>query len=195
MLPIGLDGPEIRCVNEAFEWETLEGLCNVTGNPTPTVSWRKDGTLVDPTVRLSRGNAGKYVVEAEGAKVGTAEIDLSVLCEYPAASSLALRRCSTAKECLFLLPDEPELSCPSVYTVWEHMPHNLTCTVDGYPKPDITWYKDGDEVIPQKNLTRDDAGQYLIVAESKLGTVNATVDITVFCELQGWEYLQHPGMI
>lgn len=74
------------------------------------------------------------------------------------------------------------------------MPHNLTCTVEGYPKPNIIWYKDGDEVVLQENLTRRDAGQYLIVAESKLATVNATVDITVFCELQGWEYLRHPGM-
>lgn len=74
------------------------------------------------------------------------------------------------------------------------MPHNLTCTVEGYPKPNIIWYKDGDEVVLQENLTRRDAGQYLIVAESTLATVNATVDIIVFCELQGWEYLRHPGM-
>lgn len=182
MLPLGLDGPVIRCVNETFEWEPLEDLCNVTGNPAPFVSWRKDGKLIDPTVRLSRGNAGTYVVEAEGASVFKEVIHLAVLCEYPAASSLALRRCSTAKECLFLLPDEPELSCPSVYTVLEHMPHNLTCTVAGYPKPNIIWYKDGEEVVLPENLTRHDAGQYVIVAESMLATVNATVDITVFCE-------------
>lgn len=195
MLPLGLDGPVIRCVNETFEWEPLDDLCNVTGNPAPIVTWRKDGKLVDPTVRLSRENAGTYVVEARGTLVFKKEIDLVVLCEYPAASSLALRRCSTAKECLFLPPDEPELSCPSVYTVLEHVPHNLSCTVEGYPKPNIIWYKDGEEVVLREKLTRSDAGQYLIVAESMLATVNATVDITVICELQGWECLRHPGRI
>lgn len=183
MLPRGLDGPVIRCVNETFEREPLEDLCNVTGNPAPVVLWRKDGKLTDPAVRLSRENAGTYVVEAEGASNVKEVIHLAVLCEYPAASRLAPRRCSTAKECWFLLPDGPELSCPSVYTVLEHTPHNLTCTVEGYPNPNIIWYKDGEDVVLPENLTRRDAGQYLIVAESMLATVNASVDITVFCEL------------
>lgn len=195
MLPLGLDGPVIRCVNETFESKPLGDLCNVTGNPAPLVLWRKDGNLIDPTVQLSRENAGTYVVEAEGASVIREVIDLAVLCEYPAASSLALRPCSTTKECLFLLPDEPELSCPSVYTVLEHMPHNLTCTVEGYPKPNIIWYKDGEEVVLPEYLTRRDAGQYVVTAENMLANVSVTVDISVFCELQGWEYLRHPGMI
>lgn len=88
---------------------------------------------------------------------------------------------------MFLHPDDPELFCPSVYTVVEHTPHNLTCTVEGYPKPNIIWYKDGEEVELPENLTRRDAGQYLIVAESVMATVNATVDITVVCELVGWK--------
>lgn len=96
---------------------------------------------------------------------------------------------------MFLLPDDPELFCPSVYTVLEHTPHNLTCTVEGYPKPNIIWYKDGEEVELPENLTRRDAGQYLIVAESVMATVNATVDITVVCELVGWKYSSHPGVI
>ncbi|XP_056869919.1 hemicentin-1-like [Takifugu flavidus] len=148
-------GPVIRCVNEAFEWKPLGDLCNVTGNPPPRVLWRKDGNIINPAVQLSRKNAGTYVVEAEGASVISEEIDLAVLYK-------------------------PELSCPSVYTVLEHMPHNLTCTVEGYPKPNITWYKDGEEVVLPEYLTRRDAGQYLVAAENMLGNVSATVDITVF---------------
>lgn len=96
---------------------------------------------------------------------------------------------------MFLFPDAPELFCPSVYTVLEHAPHNLTCTVKGYPKPDIIWYKDGEEVELPENLTRHDAGQYLIVADNTMATVNATVNITVVCELVRWKYLRHPGVI
>lgn len=96
---------------------------------------------------------------------------------------------------MVLLPDGPELICPSNYTVLEHTPHILTCTVEGYPKPNIIWYKDDEEVELPEKLTRRDAGQYFIVAESNIGTVNATVDITVICELVGWEYSSHPGVI
>lgn len=110
-------------------------------------------------------------------------------------SSLAQVRCSTSKQSTFVLPDDPELFCPSVYTVLEHTPHNLMCTVEGYPKPNIIWYKDGEEVELAENLTRHDAGQYLIVADSIMATVNATVDIAVVCKLVGWEYSSHPGVI
>lgn len=96
---------------------------------------------------------------------------------------------------MFLLPDGPELSCPSNYTVLEHTPHNLTCTVAGYPRPDIVWYKDGEEVLLPENLTRRDAGQYLTVADNVVATVNVTVDITVICKLVGWEYSRHPGVV
>lgn len=185
----------VQCVNETFEWERLENLCNVTGNPKPSVSWLKDGKRVEPTLRLSRGYTGAYVMEAEGALLVKRTLYPALMCEYPATSSLALLWCSASKERLLLLPDEPKLFCPSVYTVLEHTPHNLTCTVEGYPEPNINWYKDGEEVVLPENLTRHDAGQYLIVAESMLATVNATVDITVFCELPGWENLRHPGMI
>lgn len=93
---------------------------------------------------------------------------------------------------MLLLPDDPELSCPSAYTVLEHAPHNLTCTVEGYPKPDIIWYKDGEEVELPENLTRRDAGQYLIVAETFTAFANATVDIKVICELVGWGIVKPP---
>ncbi|CAJ1075304.1 uncharacterized protein LOC109989268 [Xyrichtys novacula] len=73
----------------------------------------------------------------------------------------------------------PELSCPSTYTAQEHSPHNLTCTVEGYPQPNTTWYKDGEEVELPKYLTRSDAGQYIITASNNLLTVNLSLDITV----------------
>lgn len=97
-------------------------------------------------------------------------------------------QCGTSKQSPFLLPDGPELSCPSEYTVVEHTPHNLTCTVEGYPRPKISWFKDDEEVELPEKLTRHDAGQYLILAENDNETVNATVDITVICKLVGWEY-------
>lgn len=80
-----------------------------------------------------------------------------------------------------MLSDEPELQCPSNYTVLEHAPNNLTCNVVGYPKPEITWYKDGEEVHRPETLRRSDAGQYMINASNTLLSVNVTVDIYVIC--------------
>nr|XP_020496609.1 uncharacterized protein LOC109989268 [Labrus bergylta] len=73
----------------------------------------------------------------------------------------------------------PELLCPSTYTALEHAPHSLTCTVKGFPEPEVIWYKEGEEVELSENLTKTDAGQYIITASNKLSSVNLSVDITV----------------
>lgn len=84
---------------------------------------------------------------------------------------------------VFLISDGPELVCPSSYTAVEYRPHNLTCTVKGYPEPKTIWSKDDEEVELPENLTRRDAGQYLVIASNILSRVNLTVDINVICEL------------
>lgn len=64
----------------------------------------------------------------------------------------------------------------------EHTPHNLTCTVDGFPEPVMVWYRDDEVVELPKTLTRLDAGHYLITASNNQSNVNATVEIIVHCK-------------
>lgn len=78
--------------------------------------------------------------------------------------------------------DGPELNCPSIYIAEEHTPHNLTCTVEGFPEPVTVWYRDDDVVELPKTLTRHDAGHYLITASNNQSNVNATVEIIVHCK-------------
>lgn len=96
---------------------------------------------------------------------------------------------------VFLLSDGPELMCPNNYTALEGAPYNLTCIVEGYPKPEIIWSKDGEEVELPENLTRRDSGQYLITASSNLSSVNLTVEINVICKLILNIYYQHESWV
>ncbi|XP_050930005.1 hemicentin-1 [Lates calcarifer] len=146
-------GPDIKCLYSIniLEGETLESHCPVEGNPRPSVRWMKDGHGIDPGSPLYRGDAGMYTVKAGGVSV--------------------------VKKVLIFYG--PNLKCPNSYTAVEYVPHNLTCTVEGYPQPNITWYKDREEVSPPENLTRSDAGQYVITASNSLSSDNCTVEITV----------------
>lgn len=91
------------------------------------------------------------------------------------------------KEQVFLLPDKPELKCPSNYTALEDAPHNLSCTVEGFPKPEVMWFKDEDDVALPESLTRSDTGQYVITASNNLSSINVTVEIYVVCKLFWWK--------
>ncbi|XP_069571703.1 hemicentin-2 [Brachyistius frenatus] len=147
--------PEILCsAIELSEEETLANKCSVTGNPTPDIRWLKDGQPFNWTVPLRRESAGMYSIEAKG--FSSVQKDIPVLVLYG-----------------------PKLTCPSSYIALENTPHSLTCTVEGFPEPEMIWYKDGGEVELLENLTRSDGGQYLITASNVLSSVNATVDIIV----------------
>ncbi|KAM8824676.1 vascular cell adhesion protein 1-like isoform 3-T3 [Synchiropus picturatus] len=75
---------------------------------------------------------------------------------------------------------EPVLTCPHNVSIPENAPYNLTCTAEGNPQPQIIWFKDGEEVDLPENLTRGDAGQYLVLASNAFNrTAAATVNIIV----------------
>uniref|UniRef100_A0A3B4G558 Intercellular adhesion molecule 3 n=1 Tax=Pundamilia nyererei TaxID=303518 RepID=A0A3B4G558_9CICH len=149
-------GPDVQCSNiiELMENESLEENCNIAGNPTPSVKWLKDGQPFNSTTPMRRENAGMYTLEANGLLSVQKNIQVHVL--YG-----------------------PELNCPSIYMAEEHTPHNLTCTVEGFPEPVTVWYRDDEVVELPKTLTRLDAGHYLITASNNQSNVNATVEIIV----------------
>ena len=80
----------------------------------------------------------------------------------------------------------------------------LTCTATAIPRPNITWYKDGAELMEgvQVSITSkeegdrvlestltvtspflDGIGSYTCTAENVVGTANSTAEVTVYCEL------------
>ncbi|XP_030592636.1 vascular cell adhesion protein 1-like isoform X2 [Archocentrus centrarchus] len=149
-------GPDVQCPDtlELLENESLEGKWNVTGNPTPSARWLKDGQPINLTAPMRRENAGMYTIEAEGLV-------------------------SVQKNIIVHVLYGPELRCPSTYTADEFTPYTLNCIAEGFPKPDTVWYKDNEEVDLPEKLTRRDAGQYVITASNNHSNVSVTVEIFV----------------
>lgn len=149
-------GPDMYCSTiEIAEGETLDSRCPVVGNPSPYVSWLKNGKQINSSEPLKREDTGKYRVIAEGMTAIDKEVSVFVL--YG-----------------------PEISCPDMYTVLEDTSVDLTCTVNGYPKPSIILYKDDEVVRSLENITRDDAGYYIIEASTEHRSVNHTFEIKVY---------------
>ncbi|KAM4535599.1 hemicentin-2-like [Fundulus diaphanus] len=149
-----LFGPYIECNTiEVQEGESLEGKCNVTGNPPPSVVWLKDEHTINLTDLLRRNDTGTYEVKAEGLTAVEEKIQVDV--HYG-----------------------PEWMCPDTFTASEYTPHNLICS-QGFPEPQEIWYKDHEEVKLPDILTRRDAGQYWVTVSNNLTTLNYTVDIVV----------------
>lgn len=81
-----------------------------------------------------------------------------------------------------LTADGPKLSCSDSQTVMENVPFTLSCTVQGYPKPSLTFYKEGEEVDLRDKLTRKDEGLYNISASNGQETAISQINITVICK-------------
>lgn len=148
-------GPEVDCSNvEITEGETLDSKCPVLGNPAPFVRWLKDGQEKNSNESLRREDAGDYLVIAEGFSQIKKNISVHVL--YG-----------------------PEVSCSDIYTVVEHSYFHLPCKVWGFPKAEVILFKDDEEVENLESITRNDAGNYTVMALISHNSVNRTFEIIV----------------
>uniref|UniRef100_A0A4W4G0Q8 Myomesin 2a n=1 Tax=Electrophorus electricus TaxID=8005 RepID=A0A4W4G0Q8_ELEEL len=97
---------------------------------------------------------------------------------------------------------------PDVVTIMEYKTLSLTCTVWGDPKPEVTWFKNEQEVVSDdhnqisfesgkfasltiKSVTVDDSGKYSINVRNKYG--GEFVEITVSVYKQG-EQIPEPKL-
>ena len=86
------------------------------------------------------------------------------------------------------------IEAPAEKTVKEGQTAILKCTVDGYPQPRVTWSRKrstlpiGRHVMGPsnalilKNVRPEDSGIYSFSAENLLGSVSASVQLTVQCK-------------
>ncbi|XP_071000050.1 vascular cell adhesion protein 1-like [Oncorhynchus clarkii lewisi] len=71
----------------------------------------------------------------------------------------------------------PEFSCSAKLEV--RAGEGLTCDVRGNPLPSVTWLRDGQILTPPTHLSREDAGNYTLMALNRIGRANHTVEVEV----------------
>ncbi|PIK60935.1 putative muscle M-line assembly protein unc-89 [Apostichopus japonicus] len=179
----------------AVDGEPLELSCSVTGDPTPTIQWYKDGKLLDGQsdfeITFSRGEvklkSSKTTVTDEGVfscrAVNPAGDDITscnLLVEAPEPPHIKPYFSSTL---------EPDLNLPL------GEPLILACTVHGYPKPSVTWFKDGvgleneapyeitfmhgEATLQVPETIDEDVGVYSCVATNSSGEVSSTCFVSL----------------
>ncbi|XP_030000348.1 hemicentin-1 [Sphaeramia orbicularis] len=173
---------EVQAVQDSSV--TLE--CQAAGNPSPQISWMKNGRplLLSPRTRLLSGDSvlrispvqlsdsGVYTCVARS-RAGLAELTYDVQVQVPPGVD-------------HVEPVEP-------VTVVQGSLVTLTCEARGVPPPTLTWLKDGQPLSLHRNLLLDgqetrlqlpdvapsDAGLYSCVASNQAGSSTKGFNLTV----------------
>lgn len=187
--------------------------CNVKGTPKPKVVWYKDGHSIESSDRVSirqigsicrlkinhvvEIDSGRYTCEATNnqGKVSTFA-RLQVVSDpkiYEADHKLKQFIENESKSVEEMLPIfTMRLRDRRVQVTY---PVRLTCQVLGYPKPELTWYKDDIELhnsnrwlicddgqfntLEIANTCLDDSGIYTATAKNELGSVSCHCSLIV----------------
>ena len=157
---------------------TLE--CQASGNPEPSITWKKENSLLPSGLKFQSGPA---VV------ISTVEREDSGL--YVCMGDNGVGSQSRANITLTVL-HSPEISLErTLHTAHNTIRLQLTCTVRAEPRPDLRWYKDTMLLDPSHHrqmetdgqrhslvlhhLKITDFGNYTCLADNGLGTSKASI--------------------
>ncbi|XP_076093735.1 hemicentin-1-like isoform X1 [Mytilus galloprovincialis] len=157
--------------------------CEMEGEPMPTVTWRKDGVIIDvESYRYQLIGTGSLTIHDIGVQDGGHFVCL--------AENVAGE---VSKEFDLNVHAPPELpqDLPATTKVVEGESVTLVCPAVGTPIPTITWYKDNIPITDPVTLSdgsltiemvkSSDEGSYRCQATNKAGSVerNVTLDVHV----------------
>nr|XP_058952493.1 uncharacterized protein LOC131779909 isoform X2 [Pocillopora verrucosa] len=155
--------PEDKIVTEG---KLLTFQCAAAGNPSPKITWTKDGITMAEGDALSfktnRTQSGKYWCSAENGVKSAVNASANLDVQFPPSFD----------------------SRPTNKTVIEGTNTTFHCTATGNPTPTITWMKDGKSVAEGHTFSFEtswnDSGKYWCLATNGLGeTINTTVNLDV----------------
>ncbi|XP_014117185.1 PREDICTED: basement membrane-specific heparan sulfate proteoglycan core protein isoform X3 [Pseudopodoces humilis] len=166
---------------EVQEGSTVRLYCRVSGSPTATITWEKQGGALPPQSRTEHGDIATLVIPAVTAADGGVYI-----CMGTSAAGTARATIEVAVVPGVTLPVRIESSSPSVI---EGQTLELDCVVAGPSSATVTWYKRGGSLpaghqvsgsrLHVPHITAADSGEY--VCRASLGTTvrEASVIVTV----------------
>ncbi|NXQ05320.1 OBSCN protein, partial [Vidua macroura] len=169
--------------------ETVKLACKVTGAPRPSISWYKDGkpVEVDPhhiIIEDPDGSCTLILDNLTGADTG----------QYMCFASSPAGNASTLGKILVQVPPRFVNKVRNAYLV-EGEDVQFTCTVEGAPRPQIRWYKDGVllkdtskyqtfseprsgiAVLVVKNPSNEDMGHYECELMNRLGSAKSGAEL------------------
>ncbi|XP_067156720.1 hemicentin-1 [Apteryx mantelli] len=158
--------------------------CKSDAVPPPTISWLKDGELLEGTPRVRILSSGRYL------QINNA--DLSDTASYTCvASNIAGKMTREFRLTVHVAPTIR--SSPQTTVVHINASAVLECVAEGVPAPRVTWRKDG--AIFSGNNTRysiledgslhihsahvTDTGRYMCMATNTAGTERKRIDLQV----------------
>ncbi|MBN3312119.1 HMCN1 protein, partial [Atractosteus spatula] len=157
--------------------------CEATGTPRPTISWQKEGISI-----LTTGS-GFTVLPNGGLQIARARVEDSgtymCVAQNPAGTALG-------KTKLKVQVPPVITSQTKGYIVALDASVTLLCQTEGYPTPEVTWYKDGTQLtesVRQRILGSgslqiafakpSDTGRYTCTAANLAGSTSLEMSLTV----------------
>lgn len=163
------------CEATVHEHVALE--CKVVGKPMPQVKWMKDGEEVKPSKAVqieSKPDGTQRLVFKDATVTDVGEYRCEAINVAGTAWTEAPLVVKTAEEMAVIGAEEiaPDFVEPlRAYQAEEGEEVRMECKVTGLPAPDIQWFKDGEEVKPDKHVeiqTKKDGTQMLVLHNAKL---------------------------
>ncbi|XP_012942941.1 hemicentin-1 [Aplysia californica] len=163
--------------------------CPVSGNPVPDIIWYRNGVLLDATIHP------RYEILAGGRQIRVYSAQVKDKGRYTCAANNRAGDDEVGFDLQVLVPPQIERSGQNLQPkVLINSSVVLSCPTSGVPRPDITWYKDGQpvELRPGVAETRAegvdlvlnraqvaDTGRYMCVVQNPAGEDSLNYNLNV----------------
>ncbi|XP_022603168.1 hemicentin-1 [Seriola dumerili] len=184
--------PSIRGSEEVSPLTVIEGslitlVCESSGIPPPSLTWRKDGSELKSDQRLRVLSGGRQLQISSAERMDAA----SYTCTASSAAG------TTSKEYSLQVYVRPSIRRSEGdnddVTVTKGGDVTLQCAAEGVPRPAVTWLKDGRPITGQhgakvlnegrllqiKDAKVSDTGRYTCIAVNVAGQADSKYDISV----------------
>ncbi|XP_061235500.1 basement membrane-specific heparan sulfate proteoglycan core protein isoform X1 [Neopsephotus bourkii] len=178
----GTNAPQVQVSpeqTEVQEGSTVRLYCRVSGSPTATITWEKQGGTLPPQSRTEHGDIATLVIPTVTAADGGI-----YLCVGTSAAGTARAAIEVVVVPGSAPPVRIESSSPSVT---EGQTLDLDCVVAGAGATTVTWYKRGGSLpaghqvsgsrLRVPHVTAADSGEY--VCRASMGTTVREASVTV----------------